>query len=80
MKEFYEGMILFLTFLGLTLLIFFIRTNAQTPYQILITNVIFTMTTTMSILMGLTVLHNLFRLDIEDKFWKKWRKGKKTHS
>jgi hypothetical protein len=74
MKEFYEGLILFLTFFGLTLIIFFIRTGVETPYQILVTNVLFTMTTTMSILLFMTIIHNLVKLDLEDKFWKKWKK------
>ncbi|MFX0021029.1 MAG: hypothetical protein ACFE9S_01790 [Candidatus Hermodarchaeota archaeon] len=73
MREPWKDLVGFFIFLGLNILIFFIRTLAITPYQILITNVLFTMATIMSILIFVTFLNNLFKRDLEMKYWEKWK-------
>ena len=74
MREPWKDLIAFFVFLGLNFLVFFIRTIAITPYQILITNVLFNMATIMSFLIFVTFLNNLFRRDLEKKYWEKWKK------
>ena len=59
MREPWKDLIAFFVFLGLNFLVFFIRTIAITPYQILITNVLFNMATIMSFLIFVTFLNNL---------------------
>lgn len=73
MREFWKDLIALFIFLGVNFFVFYIRTLARTPYQILITNVLFTMATIMSILISVTFLHNLFKRDLEMKYWHKWK-------
>ncbi len=73
MREPWKDLLGFFIFLGLNFLVFFIRTLAITSYQILITNVLFTMSTIMSFLIFVTFLHNLFKRDLELKYWEKWK-------
>lgn len=75
MREPWKDLIGFFIFLGLNFLVFFIRTLSITPYQILITNVLFTMATIMSILIFVTFLNNLLKRDLDLKYWEKWKRN-----